>query len=51
MLAHDASSNFYTDDEPAITVEGARGLRVAWTFDAGAFVDAVLSSARTEVGA
>jgi polyvinyl alcohol dehydrogenase (cytochrome) len=37
MLGHDLRSSFTTHD-PAITLESARGLRVAWTFDAGAYV-------------
>jgi polyvinyl alcohol dehydrogenase (cytochrome) len=37
MLGHDHASSFHTE-EAKITVESARGLRVAWTFDAGAYV-------------
>jgi polyvinyl alcohol dehydrogenase (cytochrome) len=37
MLGHDHRSSFYTEDAK-INVESARGLRVAWTFDAGAYV-------------
>jgi polyvinyl alcohol dehydrogenase (cytochrome) len=38
MLGHDLASSFHTGDEPAVTRDSIRGMRVAWTFDAGAFV-------------
>jgi polyvinyl alcohol dehydrogenase (cytochrome) len=37
MLGHDVRSSFYIEDS-RITVDSARGLRVAWKFDAGAYV-------------
>jgi polyvinyl alcohol dehydrogenase (cytochrome) len=37
MLGHDSRSSFYTENA-GITLENARNLRVAWTYEAGAFV-------------
>ena len=38
MLGYNLSSTFHNDTETKISVESARDLKVAWTFDAGGFV-------------